>query len=995
MKFLRRIKIISVMTLLVLGNMFVPLAAIAPWVIAGATEVLIRVLPKLVPYCTQTIMAALQSAKQVARSDSVVSASAGKLETVVAISAPVVSSLVAEGKVTPHAVARSIFVASGIPSSATGFHDAAHKSVSSTVAGHEKMMTHPVCLKPGSRIAACENALIRYCPAPVISKTSRIMGISLPTMEQLRHCMTPSKISREVLVRENNYMQALNEKFAQPGMNVDPIPGGVMISNFDRTVYTTVRLVDNSIRDAQLAMKMAFNKMLVGMRNNAALRHLINDHVKDLSHYLMVANGQNKAERLLALYKLPGVQSDFPLVRVWFNTVKQRLLRENFSNNGVLNLKALMGESKFVAHQITSFVQHVKPCLDNVTYNEFLDAASRVDAATKEGLFDGAWRELYAMNAPADIGVTIMNSETNKKIAQCFDACLQYDFEAAQKIMDQASGDTKQAMQIVFDHCYAQYAQQLKECAEKAAVDQQVVKQYTETVFDQHGVYIFCTNDPLYRSLSVMEKEALVHDAQALEAFNAKLVDRYAFKQKLQEAWGIADNSPAAVHDALYGLLDDDARALSNPLVLLDKAVKLAEVDDVVKQAFFSSNGVFKDFAHYARAQSLYSLPDLDKEKWSPIVCNLNYLLYLEQGYPGTDLAKNATRGLDCLVSYAGSATVAQIESALQDGLISIKPPIVRPASPEERFKARRRAAIAGGGTMAGVATAAAIKRKLNVTDYSHKPATGNDDAGARQDSDEDRIYGAIRWMHFSTGDGPDNVSHKPTEKGPWFDPDHDPKKERDEWKNLPPAARVKKFQEVVERLKKMYKAATIAEALQVLKMSEESIRDGYCKASLSVLEWATWALDKINSNPLWEKFKYDAAKGGTVDIGSIEEALSGIACETQGLLEKLTRSSERAVEFLDKCKIGWDVKSAWPYLSRSGERVVDFGRVIIRMKEGYAQGEHIILNITRLNSDELEHLCSMMQEFTKAELDKTIVIDYLNPARSMASEALIKKILG
>jgi len=94
------------------------------------------------------------------------------------------------------------------------------------------------------------------------------------------------------------------------------------------------------------------------------------------------------------------------------------------------------------------------------------------------------------------------------------------------------------------------------------------------------------------------------------------------------------------------------------------------------------------------------------------------------------------------------------------------------------------------------------------------------------------------------------------------------------------------------------YGKPNVAEALQVLKINEARIAKN--ANIFETIEQASKDLEKINSDPRWIEFKKDYAKRGLVDLGSIEEAIAGIACKEQGLLTELIRSKNFAEEFIE-----------------------------------------------------------------------------------------------
>lgn len=156
----------------------------------------------------------------------------------------------------------------------------------------------------------------------------------------------------------------------------------------------------------------------------------------------------------------------------------------------------------------------------------------------------------------------------------------------------------------------------------------------------------------------------------------------------------------------------------------------------------------------------------------------------------------------------------------------------------------------------------------------------------------------------------------------------------------------------------------------------------------IKILKWLSKSLMKINSNKLYESFKYDAAHNGKVDKNSIEEALAGVAAVEQKFFDTLKRSSHDAEEFLDQCGIAWDVKTAKSY-SWDGKAIFNVDKFIDAIKKEFRGKENVILQITDLNEPDLKVLYRELQKkLLPNEISKILVIHANDPAKSMSSEA-------
>lgn len=203
----------------------------------------------------------------------------------------------------------------------------------------------------------------------------------------------------------------------------------------------------------------------------------------------------------------------------------------------------------------------------------------------------------------------------------------------------------------------------------------------------------------------------------------------------------------------------------------------------------------------------------------------------------------------------------------------------------------------------------------------------------------------------------------------------------------------VKQFWDNFERLGQAYGKENVSEAVDVLKITGENIAKSSCKYGPADLEFYSKALQKINSNPRWVKYKYDIARGGTISTNSIEEALSAIACEEQSLIVGLERSNIPEVDFIQNGKTGWDVKTPRSF-AISGEKIFNVKSVVNSLKKKYLTGVGIILDISNLVPAHIQELFeAMSREFNIDEFGRTIVVHIKDRMQSLSSDMVIKKL--
>lgn len=199
-------------------------------------------------------------------------------------------------------------------------------------------------------------------------------------------------------------------------------------------------------------------------------------------------------------------------------------------------------------------------------------------------------------------------------------------------------------------------------------------------------------------------------------------------------------------------------------------------------------------------------------------------------------------------------------------------------------------------------------------------------------------------------------------------------------------------FKETLVHCSSTYGQANTNEALQLLGINETNVHIKPYK--IDHLERISKDLQKINSDPRWQTFKYDSAKGPKSSLGLIDEAIAGISCEEQNLIQNLARSTHDGADFVEiigKQKIEWDVKT-FPSFSLEGKEVFTVPETIHSIKKELMTGTNVILNIQYLNEKDLLTLYqNIAKSLTLDELKGIIVVHPENFSLSKNSEDLIK----
>lgn len=202
----------------------------------------------------------------------------------------------------------------------------------------------------------------------------------------------------------------------------------------------------------------------------------------------------------------------------------------------------------------------------------------------------------------------------------------------------------------------------------------------------------------------------------------------------------------------------------------------------------------------------------------------------------------------------------------------------------------------------------------------------------------------------------------------------------------------VEQFRQELRDLIDKYDVESVKEAFKIVKIKVRHIVKEKENTS-KLIEWLSKCLKKINSNPLYRTFKYDAAHNNMIKISSIEEAMAGIACLEQKLLETIKRSPNPSEEFIEDngSNKRWDVKTARSH-SVNGLYIWNVEEFISSLKEAYAEpDENIILQITGLNEFDLEVLYKYMSvEFTKEQWKRTLIVHADSSSKSHSSKEFV-----
>lgn len=201
---------------------------------------------------------------------------------------------------------------------------------------------------------------------------------------------------------------------------------------------------------------------------------------------------------------------------------------------------------------------------------------------------------------------------------------------------------------------------------------------------------------------------------------------------------------------------------------------------------------------------------------------------------------------------------------------------------------------------------------------------------------------------------------------------------------------KIGEFTDEVLSLIKEYGLETVSESMEIYNVTFEKISKRNVINAITIL---SKKLSLINeSNELIKTFKYDPAHQNSVSPSGVQEAIAAKGCMEQGILGKLKRSTIEGADFfeIESGKL-WDVKTASSE-SLEGKHIFDIVSFIKKLKESLKEGENIILQITDLLEPDWTLLFKeIIENFSKEELKRAVVIDATDAKRSLSTKKLLQ----
>ncbi|MCL4229378.1 hypothetical protein KJZ61_01660 [Candidatus Dependentiae bacterium] len=373
------------------------------------------------------------------------------------------------------------------------------------------------------------------------------------------------------------------------------------------------------------------------LANDHEYRSYVYQHYCSSINTMLATNDENPIKRIRARLMLPALIFEGNNYEEFYKTA-HKIQTHFFTRDGAL---CPVGRTNVVQPLMKDLLGTVRKSWPEIYSGIDVDKLHPISERHAEDV----WALWFAPDATEFSERCIKNPE-NKLVLKALDACEQGDLKLAQSLYDQT-------VKLHMSHA--------------PILIQDIIKETRNLLFDEWGVYKIAQRDPLYKRINSYEKEYLHKNQLGLEKLNETLLLRHHLVAKCKQAWSIPDTAAPAVHDALYAMLDDNALALTNVPLLIDKAMSLTSdyqqpQHKQLLDALFLPNGVFKDFAHYPRAKLLNIPSEIFKVEHIMMRRMLNNALYIEHTMPNTEHAR-AAAGIIQAIEYRFTVSDAQQKS--------------------------------------------------------------------------------------------------------------------------------------------------------------------------------------------------------------------------------------------------------------------------------------------------------------------------------------------
>lgn len=174
--------------------------------------------------------------------------------------------------------------------------------------------------------------------------------------------------------------------------------------------------------------------------------------------------------------------------------------------------------------------------------------------------------------------------------------------------------------------------------------------------------------------------------------------------------------------------------------------------------------------------------------------------------------------------------------------------------------------------------------------------------------------------------------------------------------------AKLAEFETGLISLTAKYGEKIVNDAKQAFKLTDYKIIKNGPQSAVNELGTLCSKIDKVfKEGSTYCDFIRDAAKGNSVTVGSVEEALVAIAAEKQGICKKLARALDPAFDFIDCDGIKWDIKSFYPKRIKPGRQMYEY---VNNIKKDLDMGEFVLIDVIDATVSELENLKSELAVF-------------------------------
>ncbi|MCX5922877.1 MAG: hypothetical protein NTX86_06150 [Candidatus Dependentiae bacterium] len=479
-----------------------------------------------------------------------------------------------------------------------------------------------------------------------------------------------SSVERSIKAKQKtaieSYWKELHKKFFKESQyTISKSADGITIVSPNGKGFLTIQPRTVDYRVERLGLFEQYVQSLIEFRHvlehHPEYKQLVSQQLESVLQCMTDLTSKDPCKRYTALIQLDSLQLVGPIDRYLQQATKE-ILKGYVQSDGNIPWQALTKENNYVGPIIQKFIDNVQHDIGrSITLKKLIPSTlntSNTSSAYSYPISRGhnIWQGIkeHCFHQSIDYGSLMQDHELYGARLECVKLCQQYDFSTARKMLQENGND--KIMHYAYDHFYVEFQQ-------KVVQEQQRVLAYQQAMFDSQGFIKSGLDNPLYKNLSSAERDLIASSPTQLDFFNKRLLAQLSIKDSIMKSWDIPVTASKEVHEAVYKLIGEDARLLSNSAELIDALADLSKDSSDIRSAFFLPNGVIKDFALLSRAKTLPVMPMT--QAYNDMRYVLNSLIYIEQhGSPA--VASHATEVLNAYASHGYVTNPVDMTSRFQ-----------------------------------------------------------------------------------------------------------------------------------------------------------------------------------------------------------------------------------------------------------------------------------------------------------------------------------------